>query len=76
MQNGLNFLAQAQREAEALGHEVVWDEIGEKLAHGHCERCGMTLSAASPDGMSKSVGDALEQACSGTPVARADTSGW
>lgn len=65
MQNGMNFVANAQQEAETLGHRIVWDEVGNKLAHGHCELCGMTISAASPDGLSKSVGDALERRCSG-----------
>lgn len=66
MQNGVNFVSKAQQEAEALGHEIEWDEVGHKIAHGHCVKCGMTLSAASPDGLSKTVGDALEHRCSGS----------
>lgn len=58
-----DFVSRAERAAEDLGHDVVWDEVGEHLAHGHCAKCGMTLSAASPDGLSKTVGDALEREC-------------
>ena len=65
MRNGMNFVAKAQRDAEDLGHRVVWDEVGDKLAHGHCNVCGMTLAAASPDGLSKTVGDALDHSCPG-----------
>ena len=73
MQNGMNFVTKAQQEAEALGHDVAWDEVGNKLAHGHCETCGMTLSAASPDGLSKTVGDALQLPCPGPSGHQPDT---
>ena len=63
MSNGGPFVRKAQAEAERLGHSITWDEIGDHLAHGHCERCGMTLTAASPDGVTQVVGDASTTPC-------------
>lgn len=63
MDANLNFVAKAQRDAEALGHDIAWDEVGDNVAHGHCRACGMTIAAASPDGLSTTTGEALERPC-------------
>lgn len=63
MSIGGSFVAKAQAEAELLGHEIVWDEVGDHLAHGHCAKCGMTVTAASPDGVTQVLGDAPTNPC-------------
>ena len=63
MSDGGRFVAKAQAEAERLGHEISWDDIGRHIAHGHCVRCGMSVTAASPDGVTSVLGEAAARPC-------------
>lgn len=59
-----SLLSTAEWNAERLGHAIVWDTIGDRVANGRCSTCGLTLVVArSSEGLDEMKGRALETRC-------------
>ena len=57
---------EAEEALEALGHEIHWDVLGAKIAHGRCIDCGASVVIESSRGpFFARKGSAFRERCKG-----------
>lgn len=53
----------AEVDLACRGHEITWDIVGKKLAHGHCIHCNEPVVVAKEKRMFLKTGAPFRQAC-------------